>query len=465
VLQLQQKEQNTENQSRQISPIKNGVVQANDSLVKHTVLEHETLYSISKRYMVAVDDLMQLNQLQERSIQPGETILIPLKKKTLPELKVREVPNISQLDFSNKLFDKKNNFNVWVLLPMNFDKNSAALNGVTENAKLNAYTKISLQFYMGIKMAFDSLEKQGLNAYIQLIDTKLDSTILFQKLNTFKNKPDLIIGPLMPKLLSATAIWCFNNKIPLLSLAAAPSTLLKGNPYFFSSVPSDMRLIEGMADDLALHHASDNLILINSGLSADKKEYDLFKTQFEKKLLDSGKHASLKEVNYKANFSTYINDNANNIFILPSQNRVIISSFMTALNKIRNSKKDDVQINVYGLKEWENYDELKLNYKVKLNLHYPSSIDLNYADSINFEFVLRFRNSYQSDPDKFAFQGFDVVHFFVGKYMMQLPISTKGIINNFNYMQRSAESGQENSNVFILRYTGFEIKKESSVYE
>lgn len=444
-----------------------GEIQFHDSIVRHTVLSEETLYSISKRFMVSIDTLVELNHIKHNRIHPGEVLLIPLKKVDLSNVKIREVPSLT-FDSTNNMFKfhKKNHYEILIFLPMNYDKNQAALSGLSVNAQLNPYTNASISFYMGIKMALDSLQQYGLNASIRLVDTQLDSNLILNTLNELKNKKlDLIIGPLMPKMIRVAARWSETNKVPLLSLAAAPSILLQKNNYFFSSVPSDIRLLEGMADDLAIHHNQDNLILVTSGKAADKKNYTLFKTRFNNTLNKIGKQVQLKEVGYKNGLSALVKKDKNNIFICPTQDRVVVSYFMTAMNKIRNSKQEDVKISVYGIKEWENFNELKLNYKLKLNLHYPSSISLNYQDSSVVDFIHLFRKKYQTDPNKYAIQGFDVAFYFASHFLMGTPIEGEAVMNDFHYAKRGLHNGVENNNVFILRYDGFEIREQSRVYE
>ena len=65
---------------------------------------------------------------------------------------------------------------------------------------------------------------------------------------------------------------------------------------------------------------------------------------------------------------------------------------------------------------------------------------------------------------KMAVQGFDVLHFFCSKYLLnQNP--TVGIMSNFNMIQKGLGNGFENSNSFILSQQDFEIIKISETNE
>lgn len=431
-----------------------------DSVVEHTVLDHETLYAISKRFMVSVDTLIAFNNLGKRSIHPGEKIKIPLKNLASTQLSIKKIPaNQLHVNDVNTTFSKKENYVILVLLPMNFGSNAAVYSNTDPEAKLNKYTKIALDFYMGIKLALDSLSDFGLNATVKLVDTRVDSSVVYNYLKTLpkENRPDLIIGPLMPNPLAAAARWCKINRVPLLSPVAAPSNLLKENPYFFSSVPSDFRLLEGMADELAQNHANDNLVLVTSGNSKDDEAMNIVRNHL-------GARAHLREVSCRGELNAMIQNDKNNIFIFPSANRVSVSYFMTSMSKIKNTKGEHVAISVYGLKEWEGYEELKLNYKAKLNLHYPSSINLHYADSTVQSFIHAFRSKYKVDPSKYAIQGFDVSYAFIASNFMQMPVP-KSIMNQFHYANRGEGNGEENNNVFIMSYEGYDLKEVAHIHE
>ena len=53
----------------------------NDSIIEYEVKAGETMYSISKRFMVPIKLILARNNLQNSSLQPGQIITIPLKKE------------------------------------------------------------------------------------------------------------------------------------------------------------------------------------------------------------------------------------------------------------------------------------------------------------------------------------------------------------------------------------------------
>ena len=443
-----------------------------DSLIEHTVLKHETLYSISKRFMVPVDTLVRINQIQQNKIRTGDVLVIPLKKESLNEIEVRQVPPIyedKRVD-NELIFQSKDQFNIAVLLPMNYDMNGA-IYGVTPNAVMNRFTKVATEFYMGVKFAIDSLSRMGLNATVTLFDTKADSLTTLNVLKKMETTEwDLIIGPLMPGPSKAVAQWAKKHKTPVLAPVPIPLSNLKDNRYVFASVPSDVRLLEGMADELIKNHAKSNIILVNSGLKSDAANYDVVRKRINDQLTASAHRSALKEINLGAtsgaDISKHINKDMVTIFIVPSSNRVFAANFMTTMNKVRNISKtyEEADIRIYGLKEWDNFEEIKLDYKRRLNLHYPSSISLNFNLEKTQQFIQLFRNKYGTDPDKYAMQGFDVTMHFILQNLLKSEQHYEGVINDIHYSTIGAQNGYENKNVFVIRYNQFTIEEAGRVH-
>lgn len=64
------------------------------SAAVHTVIKDDTLYNISKRYGVSLNELKQANQISGSSIQLGQNLLIPVRKQATLELapsKIRKI--------------------------------------------------------------------------------------------------------------------------------------------------------------------------------------------------------------------------------------------------------------------------------------------------------------------------------------------------------------------------------------
>uniref|UniRef100_UPI0026355F82 LysM peptidoglycan-binding domain-containing protein n=1 Tax=Fluviicola sp. TaxID=1917219 RepID=UPI0026355F82 len=176
-----------------------------DTVLVYEVKNSETLYTLSKRFMVPVNDLQKFNNLKSTNIKSGDILKIPLKKENVKQVQVREVqPKEDARKVDQELiFKAKTKYNIAVLLSFGLnDKGNSGLKN------------LATEFYMGVELAADSLEKLGFDATIKVIDLPMDSVGIMRVLNTPEMKDmDLIFGPLVPQSADIVGRWCGKQKI------------------------------------------------------------------------------------------------------------------------------------------------------------------------------------------------------------------------------------------------------------
>lgn len=424
-----------------------------DTIINHVVLDHETMYSISKRFMVPVEDIQVVNGLKNNKIKPGDVIKVPIKKEKVQKIEVREVKQLeTRKTDSTLLFKIKDQYSIAILLPFFLDKS----NGYSENV-----SNLATEFYMGAQLAIDSLENLGLNAKFYVYDTQNDSNLIKDILK----KPeftsiDMIIGPLFPDKMNIVAKWCKENKVKLICPVASNSEILKANPYVYAAIPSDATLMEGAAKYVMNRNQKDQIVLVKPVNEKDLILYDRFRTAFLTTKYD-GVRQKLIEATL-SDFKTYLKKGLNTTLIIPSTDETTSTKFMNTL--IASATSQVGTITVFGTKEWLVFEDMNSTYKNKFNFHFSSPNDFNYNYQATKELTKKYRKTYNADMTKMAVQGFDVLHFFCSKYLLnQNP--TVGIMSNFNMIQKGLGNGFENNNSFILSQQDFEIIKISETNE
>jgi LysM repeat protein len=421
-----------------------------DTVIIHTVLEFETMYSISKRFMVAVEDLQQFNGMKNQKIRKGDELKIPLKKEKYTQVEVREIKKepIRKVD-EELIFKSKSEYLVLMVLPFNLEKAKDGL------------SSIALEFYMGAEIALDSLQKLGLTARIEVIDGSVDTTKLKSILNKKEfYKADLVIGPFLGNSIEFMAAWCKVNQIRMISPVIAQTDILNGNPYVYNAVTSDITLIKSVAKYIFKNHNKDQVILVKTG-SKDEELYQAFR-QYFMKLSNEGAKQKLIEVNI-ADIGTYLRKGVNTTFVVPSRDKATSMKFMTEMNKVAN-KVGAGTITVFGTKEWGNFDDIKSYMKNKYNLHFASANDFNYSYPETKNLTSLYRVKYNSDLSKYATQGFDVTFYFINKMLMgQDP--RDGVMNSIRLQNLKDGNGQENKASFILKQEDYEIIKMDLINE
>lgn len=441
------------------------VVLFKDSLVQHRVMKGETLYSISKRFMVPVETLMELNKLKNQNIKEGDVLIIPLKKEALEQVPYRQVPPPvpgvtvqapSQRIDDDFQFQKKNNLRIAVLIPIEYGRS-------TRN---NGKTRAAIQFYAGVKMAVDTLGKMGLNAQITLFDTKSDSATtvgVLEKMN--ESQWDLIIGPLFHIPAQLVANWAKQNRVPLLLPTPMSPALLKMNPYVYMSIPTDKRIMEGMAEHIVQKHAKDNIILIKSGLAEDEQNYESLKTKINSLLGVGAYRQTVKEISGKGNLQGAFVKGMRNVFILPSKNKSHVTDFWKAFLsfQLRNSDGNNPNIVLYGMREWEEWKEITRDQKSMVNFHYASATSWITTSGGFSNFARQYRVRFMAEPERLTVQGYDATHHFIRNYFLKNMVNYNAVINHFNYQSTGEGHGMENKTVFILRYEENKLKELNRV--
>ena len=199
--------------------------------ITHIVQRKETLYSISKKYNIAIHDLIALNPELKDGLKAGSTIIIQgkpnsIKKentittiKPTPEIELnQEQPKdtiiINKIETTDSIKNVNSTLlNIAYLLPL-----------VPENINDEKNTQRFVEFYRGSILALNEAKENGLSANIYTYNLPKDINKIDSILFLLNNKSiDVIIGPAyseqLNKILSfskennITTIVPFSNKI------------------------------------------------------------------------------------------------------------------------------------------------------------------------------------------------------------------------------------------------------------
>lgn len=419
-----------------------------DSTVKHTVMAHETMYSISKRFMVTIADLMKKNNLTSTSLHEGQVLIIPVKSERIEKVDIGAVVEAYDPEGDTPLeFDVKDVYSIAVLLPLHLDYSA----GYSEYL-----SDLSAQFYMGAVMALDTLKSQGLNAKVYFFDTKNDSASVAKVLaNENFAGMDLVIGPLMSGNLSLVADYCKLNKIRMVSPVSSDAGLLMDNRLVYASVASNISLMNELARYMLINNSNDNIVLIKPNDAKSLPLYEAFRKTFVETEFE-GNRPNLIETTIDG-FNTYIKRGVNTRFVVPTIDRSTAMKFMNNLNRSSfRSKADDLF--VYGTKEWLNFTDINNVYKNKYNFHYVSSNMEDYYSDLAIKVNRAYRAEYKTDMSKFSMQAYDVVLFYCSSFFLENKKQNL-LMNDFNMKQLSERDGFENSKIFLIEQEDFELIK------
>jgi ABC-type branched-subunit amino acid transport system substrate-binding protein len=261
---------------------------------------------------------------------------------------------------------------------------------------------------------------------------------------------DLVFGPLFPENADVVARWCRQNGARMICPALVPSSIVKGNPFVYTTVPTDAQLQEGSARYVSSKFTGSQVVLIRPTGEKDLLMYDAFRSTF---LAQNG-HPKLIEANLD-NYMTFLKRDLATAVIFPTNDKGLVLKFMNSMNSNASRLNPDL-ITVFGTKEWMSIDELKAHFRNRFHFHYSAPNDLNYSSELTKNMLRRYRKAYNADLSKMAAQGFDVLFSFCSEMLIGVK-TDKLIMNNFELIQKGQGNGYQNAKCYILEQRDFEL--------
>ena len=437
-----------------------------DSIVNHTVQKKETIFSLSKKYGLSMNEIIkanpgiQIDKLKRRSI-----LIIPLRKKNVVknevDLVVESLKNDSINPSDFKLNDltkekfKKIDFELAFLAP--FKLNTVVLDSVEDTEKNLSevnLTTISINFYNGLSYAVEELKDLGINVNVSIYDTEND----LNKINELKSldlkKFDLIIGPFISRNFNK---FNSDNTSLIVSPLVENGISVKENVIITTTNKSlkSSRVFDIIDSEIAL--IEDQCAIIIS---------DLENISSKSKLIKRFPNAEVINIDEENLFvdpeitDSLMGVNKQNWVFLETSKTNVISSVTSLLNSQNNYER---KIRLFSTVSSENYENSNISLEKlgNLNFIYPS----NSKPSTSFEynnFYERFIEKFGNEPDRISIKARDITYDLIlriavfKKFENSLPYGeTTYFQNKFDYTFK--DNFYRNRSFFILRHRDLEI--------
>ncbi len=426
-----------------------------------------------------------------------------------------------------KILDKniKETYDVALMLPLYLNEFDSLLVREISNTEdiINKNPFRFIQFYEGFLIAADSLEQKGLKLKIHTYDVNQNISNTIRVLQEPElSKADLIIGPFYSKSFELAANFAKLYDINIVNPLTRREEILHRNPYVFKVQPSTQKQIEQVAELVLTHFPYSKIILVRDNRYQNSLAVERFREIFEdsivpavpipnyvlnnileekidiesKRIQENDEEKELiasfqveeqlifkeqvnefledttmfrnyiSEVVYTSDSIQGILNNASvvrdNVIITISDDKVFIIDFLTKLNVLR----DTFSINVLGIPEWADYSDFAPQLFQNLNVHLFSSKYIDYKDKDIIDYIEKFRLKYHTEPDKYAFDGFDIGYFFLNalmKFGNDFPRylnyhEPRLLQSRYVFRKRTQEDGYENIYWNIYKYDNYKMK-------
>ena len=440
--------------------------------VFHKVERKETLFSISEKYKIKINDLLNLNpQLRESKLRRNSTILIPVyKTQELEEIDNEDIKNneqyemveleITSLDSIYIQKKKRNNkLNISVLLP--FRSSNLNYNSIKEVESLlvdrNLYT-IALDLYSGILHAINDLKKMGISINLNVFDTDNSLNKILEISNSEKiRNSDLIIGPLLPRNFETFSAIDFLEGIPkVFPLSNIPIKILKG---VIQTVTPRNLLREKMIEYLDINIDRDeNIVIIADSLNLDIKNKltSIFPNSIKIKPEFEG--YVLPEL-----LDSLLVDSLPNKVIVESEIFTLVSSIVSQLNSQITPERD---VRLYTTYKGNQYDDPSIDIKNlgDLRFTYPSISKKIRSDSVT-DFKENYKDLFGSLPNSDVVRGYDITKDIVLRILLDNNINKTVKYGEQSYNEskflykKDTLGGLFNSSIYILKHFDYDIEE------
>ena len=432
----------------------------------HKVERKETLFSISQKYKITINDLLSLNpELRDSRLRRRSTILVPVFKSP-EDLNLKVVENelieteLTSLDSIYIQKKRKNDeLNVSVLLP--FRSAEVNFDSIQEVESLfedrNLYT-IALDFYSGILYAISDIKKMGVSINLNVFDTENSLNKIFEISNKERIiNSDIIIGPLIPRNFETFSSLAFLEAIPkVFPLSTIPIKILKG--VVQTVTPRNLlrkKMLEYLDTNL---NRDENIVIIADSLNGD----------IENRLTSIFPNAT----KIKPEFESYILpelldsllvDTLPNKVIVESEIFTLISSVISQLNSQITSERD---VRLYTTYRGNQYDDPSINVKDLGNLRFTyASISRKINNDSITDFESNYINFFGSFPNKDIVRGYDVTKDVILRKLLDNNLNRTVKYDEQTYNEskflykKDTLGGLFNSAIFLLEHVDYGIEE------
>ncbi|HAQ18702.1 MAG TPA: hypothetical protein DCR40_05625 [Prolixibacteraceae bacterium] len=418
------------------------------SATKYKVEKGETLFSLAARFGVEVSELKNANpSLFSRSLEAGETIVIPVKSSTKnQDVGKMEVPRtVSIVEINSEppsdcdpINAKNQKYKAALILPFNLPGNDHIIPSNIDRTTLLSRIKLNsqpipasgdtttivgltnidpklegfLEFYEGVLLAIDSLQSKGMNIELYVFDASNQQMInALLQLDEFRDL-NLIIGPVYPELQENMAAFAAKNRIPMISPLSPVGNFEQNNSWYFKVNPTKEFQIEQTASYIGTEFSDKNFILLQVSGNSTSTEAKLAQMSIEKLAGQAGKNM-FHEYNFQKlgvnSIKPILDETGENIFFIPTDNEAQVSVAVTNLNALA----ENYNIVLMGTPTLTKLKSIQTENFHRVRLRYLSHYFIDYNKPLVRRFVSQYRETFSAEPTQFSHQGFDVAYYFL----------------------------------------------------
>lgn len=363
----------------------------------HTVVAGETLYQLSKRYGVAVEEICRKNPgLAVDNFRAGQVIVIPAASDTQEE-KPDDGASLSKADVKKRNERDAKAVDVALVMPM---------------TKAGGEQSRLIEFYEGMLVAIYDCKQRVISVNLDVFDSNamtVDNILAQGKVES----ADLIIGPFNNDAIHKLSEYSKKKEIPLLIPFTSDVDDVFNNPNLFQINTPQSYLYSDVYVHFIERFKGSNVIIINDESRQDKKafieglQHELAVNDFDCKVVSKSSLSSLG--------SLLVHDGAN-VIVPNTGDHTFLSEVMPTLqNLVRSDEMLDLHL--FGYPEWQTYTHDYLSVFYELDTYFFTSFYANMLSEVSTLFANKYQSWYKKELmntyPKYGMLGYDLMSYFL----------------------------------------------------
>lgn len=455
----------------------------------HTVVQGESLYSISRKYNTNIDELKKMNPGISENLSINQRIEVPSQKvekapptqaenaittpkpeaeKIIVEPATEEKPKQKDSTIitkpaksSNKI---TNEINIALMVPLFTDQNhSINISNIKSVSDINNVQSFKfIQFYLGFLEGVKQFEGNNIKINIKVYDVA-DGVSAVKKIisESYFSKTHLIVGPLFSSPFSEAQKWANKNGVYIINPFSMQSNIIENSPITFKLTCNEKEKYARLSNAIEQQYPDANVILVYNK-TKDTNNVSLLKASFSNTNLKS----NIKDVIYNERGINGIKEryenNRPNVVVSFLSGEATITNYVRRLYEL---KKDSVYL--FCPSEWMVYDNIESEYLQSLNAHFYGNYFVDYRNQKTIDFVQNFIQNYNTEPliENYGFQGYDIATFFIGlmteykdDWILNINQNKQALLSlNLSFEKKLEENGYENRQIQIIKLCNYDF--------
>lgn len=376
-----------------------------DVYIVHTVRWFEDLDMIAEKYGVPVDIIMEVNGLTGRKLTNRQKLKIPADLKAyLEERSASQKQEQQQSEDSTgeapaqegHISMPKTDINAILMLPFNAADGSGS--------------ESNMDFYSGALLAARDLGFSGTGVDLSVYDVaEGTSPVTADRLRM----SDVAIGPVSKPALAALLEIAPEDRYIVSPFDQRAEALVATNKNFVQAPASVSAQYENLTDWINESRRADEplIVVFEKGMMEDS-ESNAAETylQASGQTYSSFSYSILEGRNVLEPIKALMNREKTNRVLVISESEAFVNDLVRNLNLLIH---ENYRIVLYGPSKLRSFETIDVEDYHNVNLHLAMSYYVDYDSPEVQDFLLKYRALYNTEPGPFAFQGYDLMHYFV----------------------------------------------------